>query len=149
MSDGTFEDIKEEDRESDYASLSDSDSDSEMEAPPQEDLPESPVYDQYLRRELDEVRRELDELATVIRDWNVAHGPYSTLTRLLKETEEFRDFNIQAHRIVGFIGDSGVGMLSYVNVHILLGQFLTDTGKSSIVNSLLDQKNIARSVGLF
>ena len=52
ISDGTFEDIKEEDRESDYVSLSDLDSDSdsdlEMEAPPQEDLPESPVYNQYL-----------------------------------------------------------------------------------------------------
>ena len=55
------------------------------------------------------------------------HEPDSVMRRLHRETEKLSRFECPATRTVGFVGDSGVG-------------------KSSLLNSLLDVKGLARAV---
>ncbi|KAJ5263281.1 hypothetical protein N7478_010886 [Penicillium angulare] len=94
----------------------------------QESLPKAPIYDQSLQRGLAEVKDSLSNIASIMGESDLAHDSKSHFNTLYRETKDLSTFRYPETRIVGFIGDSGVG-------------------KSSLINSLLDEPNLARSGG--
>ncbi|GFN11068.1 uncharacterized protein AtWU_00864 [Aspergillus tubingensis] len=93
-----------------------------------ESLPQEPIYDIRLQNALRDVRGELMSLTQIMSGNALAHDNTSDLSKLYEKTREASRFAYPATRTVGFIGDSGVG-------------------KSSLINSLLDQEGLARSSG--
>ncbi|KAJ5557173.1 hypothetical protein N7494_001088 [Penicillium frequentans] len=91
-----------------------------------EPLPKAPIYDHGLQRGIRDVRKQLARLSRTIRLSEVVGDQSSNLTELKDETEKLANFQYPKFRTVGFIGTSG-------------------EGKSSLINSLLDQPNIARA----
>ncbi|GJP96980.1 hypothetical protein AlacWU_09879 [Aspergillus niger] len=91
-------------------------------------LPREPIYDIRLQNALRDVRSELTSLTQVMVCNALAHDNTTDLSKLYEKTLEASRFAYPATRTVGFIGDSGVG-------------------KSSLINSLLDQESLARSSG--
>ncbi|KAJ5788562.1 hypothetical protein N7457_003552 [Penicillium paradoxum] len=91
----------------------------------EETLPRARIYNSRLQRGLKDVKRELAGLAEIMHASELAKDQSTNLYALCERTEKMSKFEYPETRTVGFIGDSGVG-------------------KSSLVNSLLDQK-IARS----
>lgn len=83
--------------------------------PKTEPLPYAPVYDQTLRYNIDAVKKRMDELVAVVNAQKINDTQYGTLKPLHLEAQKLRDFKIQHRRTVGFIGDSGVGMLPCVD----------------------------------
>ncbi|GFG16305.1 hypothetical protein IFM61392_09436 [Aspergillus lentulus] len=94
----------------------------------QEELPQVPIYDIRLQDALRNVRGELADLAQVMSRRELAQDPTTAFHELYKQTLEASRFAYPATRTVGFIGDSGMG-------------------KSSLINSILDQEGLARSSG--
>ncbi|GIK05752.1 hypothetical protein Aspvir_009865 [Aspergillus viridinutans] len=94
----------------------------------QEELPQVPIYDIRLQNALRNVTGQLAELAQVMSRCEVAQDPTTAFHELYKQTLEASGFAYPATRTVGFIGDSGMG-------------------KSSLINSILDQEGLARSSG--
>ncbi|KAK9586859.1 hypothetical protein V6Z92_005793 [Aspergillus fumigatus] len=94
----------------------------------QEELPPVPIYDIRLQIALRRVRGKLVDLAQVMNRRELAQDPTTTFHKLYNETLEASRFAYPATRTVGFIGDSGMG-------------------KSSLINSILDQGGLARSNG--
>ncbi|EAW18094.1 uncharacterized protein NFIA_080380 [Aspergillus fischeri NRRL 181] len=94
----------------------------------QEELPQVPIYDIRLQNALRNVRGELADLAQVMSRRELAQDPTTAFHELYKQTLEASRFAYPATRTVGFIGDSGMG-------------------KSSLINSILDQEGLARSSG--
>ncbi|PWY79246.1 hypothetical protein BO70DRAFT_57351 [Aspergillus heteromorphus CBS 117.55] len=93
-----------------------------------EELPQAPIYDIRLQNAFRQVRGQLTGLADLMGQRQLAHDPASDLHELYKQTIEASHFTCSATRTIGFIGDSGVG-------------------KSTLINSLLDQEGLARSSG--
>ncbi|KAJ6003115.1 hypothetical protein N7451_005662 [Penicillium sp. IBT 35674x] len=89
-------------------------------------LPKAPIYDPGLQRGLRDVRKQLARLLNIILLSEVVIDQNSNLKGLKDETEKLANFQYPKSRTVGFIGTSG-------------------EGKSSLINSLLDQPNIARA----
>ncbi|KAK9642093.1 hypothetical protein HCH54_007536 [Aspergillus fumigatus] len=94
----------------------------------QEELPPVPIYDIRLQIALRRVRGKLVDLAQVMNRCELAQDPTTAFHKLYNETLEASRFAYPATRTVGFIGDSGMG-------------------KSSLINSILDQGGLARSSG--
>ncbi|KAJ5421592.1 hypothetical protein N7491_010037 [Penicillium cf. griseofulvum] len=90
-----------------------------------ETLPPAPIYNSRLQDGLKAVKGHLASLASAMRLSELTQDQSTSLHTLYKGTEKMSRFQYPVTRTVGFIGDSGVG-------------------KSSLINSLLDQK-IARS----
>ncbi|KAJ6150057.1 hypothetical protein N7471_001256 [Penicillium samsonianum] len=90
-----------------------------------ETLPPAPIYNNRLQDGLKAVKGHLASLASAMRLSELTQDQSTSLYTLYKRTEKMSRFQYPVTRTVGFIGDSGVG-------------------KSSLINSLLDQK-IARS----
>ncbi|CAI7660451.1 unnamed protein product [Penicillium crustosum] len=90
-----------------------------------ETLPPAPIYNNRLQDGLKAVKGHLASLASTMRLSELTQDQSTSLYTLYKQTEKMSRFQYPVTRTVGFIGDSGVG-------------------KSSLINSLLDQK-IARS----
>ncbi|KAF4771133.1 hypothetical protein HAV15_012667 [Penicillium sp. str.  len=90
-----------------------------------ETLPPAPIYNNRLQDGLKAVKGHLASLASAMRLSELTQDQSTSLYTLYKHTEKMSRFQYPVTRTVGFIGDSGVG-------------------KSSLINSLLDQK-IARS----
>ncbi|KAJ5209115.1 hypothetical protein N7449_003494 [Penicillium cf. viridicatum] len=90
-----------------------------------ETLPPAPIYNNRLQDGLKAVKGHLASLASAMRLSELTQDQSTSLYTLYKRTEKMSGFQYPVTRTVGFIGDSGVG-------------------KSSLINSLLDQK-IARS----
>ncbi|KAJ5813614.1 uncharacterized protein N7503_000364 [Penicillium pulvis] len=90
-----------------------------------EPLPKAPIYDHGLQRGLRDVRKQLARLLNTM-SLEVVSDQSSNLKELKDETEKLANFQYPNSRTVGFIGTSG-------------------EGKSSLINSLLDQPNIARA----
>ncbi|CAI7666524.1 unnamed protein product [Penicillium discolor] len=90
-----------------------------------ETLPPAPIYNNRLQDGLKAVKGHLASLARAMRLSELTQDQSTSLYTLYKRTKKMSRFQYPVTRTVGFIGDSGVG-------------------KSSLINSLLDQK-IARS----
>jgi hypothetical protein len=111
----------------------------------QEELPQVPIYDIRLQNALRNVTGQLADLAQVMNRRELAQDPTTAFHELYKQTLEASEFAYPASRTVGFIGDSGMGKLSGLRVR---GdqRLIKPTGKSSLINSILDQEGLARSV---
>lgn len=68
----------------------------------------------------------MDNLSNVLATNQLHNEPDSTMKRLYQEAQQLSTFTCPETRTVGFVGDSGVG-------------------KSSLINSLLDIKGLART----
>ncbi|KAL3436714.1 hypothetical protein BDV09DRAFT_202801 [Aspergillus tetrazonus] len=94
----------------------------------EEELPPAPIYNVRLQQSLREVRGHLSSLAVSMERSASVHDEASDIDALYKQVESASKFEYPETRIVGFIGDLGVG-------------------KSSLINSLLDHEGLARSSG--
>ncbi|KAJ5726029.1 uncharacterized protein N7483_007386, partial [Penicillium malachiteum] len=92
----------------------------------EESLPSVPIYDVRLQDQVKEVKSKLASLATSIGSSALAHDQSSSLHAHYEKVKKASKFEYPEIRTVGFIGDSGVG-------------------KSSLINSLLDQRGLSRS----
>ncbi|KAJ5827497.1 hypothetical protein N7447_004260 [Penicillium robsamsonii] len=92
----------------------------------EEPLPTAPVYNRRLQTGLKEVKGELASLADMMGLSELNQDRSTDLHSLFERTKKMSMFQYPETRTVGFIGDSGVG-------------------KSSLINSLLDQKSLSRS----
>ncbi|KAK0375078.1 hypothetical protein CLIM01_07570 [Colletotrichum limetticola] len=91
-----------------------------------EELPESRFYDPAVQNAIKDAKALMTQLAGVLEDSPLHINPDSTIRRLYGQALDLSHFEGPSTRTVGFVGDSGVG-------------------KSSVLNSLLDQKNLART----
>ncbi|EAU36995.1 predicted protein [Aspergillus terreus NIH2624] len=94
----------------------------------QEELPPAPIYDRRLQNALKEVRTGLTQIASLMQTSELYRDDSSAFYNLYQQTLEASQFTYPETRLVGFIGDSGVG-------------------KSTLINSLLDREGLARSSG--
>ncbi|KAL2860560.1 hypothetical protein BJX68DRAFT_261492 [Aspergillus pseudodeflectus] len=92
----------------------------------EEALPRAPIYDVGLQNALREVRTHLTDLKSSMARFHLVHDESTRVHELYKQIESMSRFEYPETRIVGFIGDSGVG-------------------KSSLINSLLDCDGLART----
>ncbi|KAJ5711184.1 hypothetical protein N7488_005340 [Penicillium malachiteum] len=91
-----------------------------------ESLPNVPIYDARLQDQVKEVKSKLTSLVTSIGSSALVHDQSSSLHAHYQKVKKASKFEYPEIRTVGFIGDSGVG-------------------KSSLINSLLDQRGLSRS----
>jgi hypothetical protein len=110
-----------------------------------ETLPPAPIYNSRLQDGLKAVKHHLAGLANTMHLSELTQDQSTSLHTLWKRTEKMSKFEYPETRTVGFIGDSGVGMDFLRLLMFLIPSSNVVTGKSSLINSLLDQK-IARSV---
>ncbi|KAH8664648.1 hypothetical protein BX600DRAFT_464800 [Xylariales sp. PMI_506] len=91
---------------------------------------EKPPNDRFLNPEFQKsfetAKRIMSDLATTLASSSLHVEPDSTMQRLHQRAGQLANFRCPSTRIVGFVGDSGVG-------------------KSSVLNSLLDFKRMART----
>ncbi|CAH0050893.1 unnamed protein product [Clonostachys solani] len=90
--------------------------------PVPEDIFHSPAFQQALR----DAKRLTADLKAVLDDAPLLHDHESTIAKLHEEAVKLSSFEYPTSRRIGFVGDSGVG-------------------KSSLLNSLLDYKDLARA----
>lgn len=113
----------------------------------QETLPSVPIYDSRLQAQLQHVRHKLSSLATSIGSSTLVLNPSSNLHAHYQKVLKASNFEYPETRTVGFIGESGVGK-RFIYLFKFNSALLTlKLGKSSLINSLLDQRGLSRSVG--
>ncbi|KAH6887646.1 hypothetical protein B0T10DRAFT_490140 [Thelonectria olida] len=91
-----------------------------------EELPRDAFHDPSFQRALRDAKALMSTTHEVLGSASLHHDPDSTMQRLHKEAGELAAFTYPSTRTVGFVGDSGVG-------------------KSSLLNSLLDFRGLART----
>ncbi|KAJ5123593.1 hypothetical protein N7448_009690 [Penicillium atrosanguineum] len=87
-----------------------------------------PIDDRNLQANLNVVKVQLQELSRVISECPLSQDPGTRLHKIYQEARKLSEYKDQERRIVGFIGETGAG-------------------KSSVINSILDQRDLARSSG--
>lgn len=85
--------------------------DDRADTPHQEPLPSAPIYNSQLQEGLSEVKSLLAEIAHTMRLSGLTGDPKTSLHKLYVETKKASRFRYPETRTVGFIGDSGVGVL--------------------------------------
>ena len=111
-----------------------------------EELPEAAVYDIRLQDALRDVRGRLTDLAQCMGKQEQAQDITTVFHNLYEQILDASRFTYPDTRTVGFIGDSGMGKFV---VWVYRDEGLTEmAGKSSVINSILDQEGLARSVSL-
>jgi hypothetical protein len=88
--------------------------------------PESRFHQPEFQEAFLSAKRLMSDLSDVLSSNQLHHEPDSTMKRLYDEARELSAFVCPDTRTVGFVGDSGVG-------------------KSSLINSLLDIRGLART----
>lgn len=101
----------EEDSDSDQCSDIEEMSDARTSDLREEELPPAPVYKSRLQDGLKDVKRELGILADMMGISRLSEEHSSDLHALYEDTKKMSMFKYADTRTVGFIGDSGVGML--------------------------------------
>jgi hypothetical protein len=92
-----------------------------------EDPPEAFAHMAEVQDALANARMLPKRLATVLSSSNLHRENGSSIRKLYQQAEKLNQFELPSSRIVGLVGDSGVG-------------------KSSLINSLLDKSDLARAV---
>ncbi|KAI2794480.1 hypothetical protein POX_a01079 [Penicillium oxalicum] len=87
-----------------------------------------PIDDPGVQRHLASVARQLQELHQRVQRCPLSQDPLSNLHTVAQEIEKLSKFQDRQERIVGLIGETGAG-------------------KSSVINSILGQRGLARSSG--
>lgn len=111
---------------------------SDEEPPP--DAFHSPAFQQGFG----DAKRLMSDMETVLGSSTLHTDNGSTVGRLHQEAGELASFRYPSTRIVGFVGDSGAGRSCSCSFGPLTHRIL---GKSSLLNSLLDMRGLARTVG--
>ncbi|KAF2801711.1 uncharacterized protein BDZ99DRAFT_528183 [Mytilinidion resinicola] len=93
-----------------------------------ESLPDVPIYDTRLQNALRDTKEQLRELHEAMEFGPGILNQAPNLSILAQQTNQLADFAYPETRTIGLVGDSGVG-------------------KSSLINSLLDERGVARSSG--
>ncbi|KAF4448281.1 hypothetical protein F53441_8315 [Fusarium austroafricanum] len=91
-----------------------------------EELPQDAFHSPEFQRAFRNSKQLMSNIETVLGSSNIHNEPESTMRKLHQEAARLAAFEYPATRTVGFVGDSGVG-------------------KSSLLNSLLDTKMLART----
>ncbi|CAM1503171.1 Fc.00g079470.m01.CDS01 [Cosmosporella sp. VM-42] len=89
-------------------------------------LPEDAFHSSAFQQALRDAKQLMSDMESVLGSSALHNNPGSTIRRLLNEAGELAGFQLPSTRTVGFVGDSGVG-------------------KSSLLNSLLDMRGLART----
>ncbi|KAJ5086192.1 hypothetical protein N7532_010963 [Penicillium argentinense] len=87
-----------------------------------------PIDDQSFQRNFNAVKVQIQELSRVISECPLSQDPGTRLHQIHLEAKQLSEYKDQEPRIVGFIGETGAG-------------------KSSVINSILNQRGLARSSG--
>ena len=93
-----------------------------------EHLPHAPIYNASLQEILRDIKSQLSVLQNDMDRCILSRDLDSDLFQLREKVRMLNELDCPETRTVGFIGNSGVG-------------------KSRLINSLLDQEGLARSVG--
>jgi hypothetical protein len=125
---------------------------SRLSQPRHEVQDEAPPEDRYHAREfqqaLAEAQDSMAQLRDVLATHSLHHEPDTVMQRLFRDAQTLCSFQRPSTRTVGFVGDSGAGrgpsaLGTWMEVGMLtLTIFI---GKSSLLNSLLDIKGLARA----
>jgi hypothetical protein len=110
-----------------------------------EALPDAPIYNPELQSLLRDTKENLQSLHRTMESCPLASVPQSNIYSLSQDTHQLAQFEQGNTRTVGFVGNSGVGkfLVLFIDNRDLL---ILLQGKSSLINSLLDVGNLARSV---
>jgi hypothetical protein len=92
-----------------------------------EDPPEAFAHITEVQQAFTSARSLPKQLATVLLSSNLHRENGSSIQKLYQQAKKLEEFELPSSRIVGLVGDSGVG-------------------KSSLINSLLDKSELARAV---
>ncbi|KAH8883504.1 hypothetical protein GQ53DRAFT_699385 [Thozetella sp. PMI_491] len=88
--------------------------------------PKQRFHEQSFQDKLRDSKEGVSQLVELLSSSSLHNDPDTMMKRLFKQAEDLSSFQSPATRTVGFVGDSGVG-------------------KSSLINSLLDIKGLART----
>ncbi|KAK4460492.1 hypothetical protein QBC42DRAFT_298555 [Cladorrhinum samala] len=91
-----------------------------------EDSPDDPFHDPGFQQKFSNARAQMAKVADVLRRGLVSPEETPAIHRLHRRAQDLANYQPAATRTVAFVGDSGVG-------------------KSSVLNSLLDVKGLARA----
>ncbi|KAF7549239.1 hypothetical protein G7Z17_g6514 [Cylindrodendrum hubeiense] len=91
-----------------------------------EELPKNAFHDPSFQQAFRDAKNLMSNMRDVLGSTSLHNDPDSTMRRLHKEAGDLAGFKYPSTRTVGFVGDSGVG-------------------KSSLLNSLLDSRGLART----
>ncbi|KAF4626102.1 hypothetical protein G7Y89_g12058 [Cudoniella acicularis] len=91
-----------------------------------EELPHDRFHEPTFQQAFLDAKRSVSKLTDVLSSSSIHNEPDSTMRRLHEEADKLAGFQCPSTRTVGFVGDSGVG-------------------KSSLLNSLLDFRGLART----
>jgi ABC-type glutathione transport system ATPase component len=105
------------------------------------------IYNHQLQDSLKAVILQLQALATVMGCSQLARDPNTNLYRHRKGILKLINFEYPETRIVGLVGNTGVGLFSHLSM-LLIAKTKTHigTGKSSVINSILGGNSLARTV---
>jgi hypothetical protein len=76
-----------------------------------EDSPQDRFHEPTFQQAFGDAKRLMSEIATVLGSSSLRIDPDSTVQRLQREAGDLAHFQCLSSRTVGFVGDSGVGML--------------------------------------
>lgn len=105
-----------------------------------------PIDDRSLQDNLNAIKMQLQELSRTMNACQLAQDPETRIHQIYQETKSLSEFKDQETRIVGFIGETGVGWCSLLFTLTPKDRTNRQVGKSSVINSILDQRGLARSV---
>ncbi|KAJ3532728.1 hypothetical protein NM208_g8311 [Fusarium decemcellulare] len=92
----------------------------------EEELPQDAFHAPEFQQAFRDAKQLMSTVEGVLGSSRLHNDPDSTMSRLFQEARRLSQFEYPSTRTVGFVGDSGVG-------------------KSSLLNSLLDTKGLART----
>lgn len=111
---------------------------------------ETPAKDRFnipaVQKALRNTKSLMSEMVNVLSSSTVHNEPGSVMARLRRQAEDLAQFECPPTRTVGFVGDSGAGKTIIAQISWHPGLNFLNVGKSSLINSLLDPKDLARSV---
>jgi hypothetical protein len=77
-----------------------------------ERFPDAPIYNDSFQKVLGETRDQLRELHEILRTCSLTSDPRSALRSLSNQTKKLSEYQYPKNRVVGLVGESGVGELS-------------------------------------
>ncbi|MCJ1431481.1 hypothetical protein MMC27_000834 [Xylographa pallens] len=108
-----------------------------------EELPQRPYFDQNLQKAIKEAQEIIGNIADELAGSASAQNAESGLHALKEQALQSRYFEIDATSTIGIVGESAAGK-TFVLFKIIIAM-LKETGKSSLINSLLDLREVART----
>jgi hypothetical protein len=114
-----------------------------------EEPPRDSFHNESFQEAYSDAKQVMKDLVAVLETSDLSTDPGTTIYRLRDQARSLAAFECPKKRMIGFIGDSGVGKFQGFT-KICPGREDSPssfvTGKSSLINSLLDVKELAASV---